>query len=67
MFRYPPFACYDPAVGYDRKRTAHAPSGDQLGWIEYCRDQDEGDSTRMLLRFPRKRGENVEFPPWFVV
>ena len=41
MRRYPPFACYDPAVGYDRKRTEHAPSGDQLGWIEYCRDQDE--------------------------
>ena len=34
---YPPFACYDPEVGYDRKRTEHAPSGDQLGWIEYCR------------------------------
>jgi len=39
---YPPFACYDATVGYDRKRTEHAPSGDQLGWIEYCRDQDEG-------------------------
>ena len=24
-----------PEAGYDRKRTEHAPSGDQLGWIEY--------------------------------
>jgi hypothetical protein len=31
---YPPFACYDADVGYDRKRTEYAPSGDQLGWIE---------------------------------
>ena len=39
---YPPFACYDAETGYDRKRTEYSPSGDQLGWIEYCRDQDEG-------------------------